>query len=427
MLFLHKLFNHNKKMYKMEDTQTTKKLFPLLRYDLNFRPFKEKEHVFIHMSDPFGYATQPIVLHNFFYNLFAEFAVEITIEEVETILMKKYNQENIITELRKIIDLLDKEHYLINDRFEKRKLDVLANYEKLECRPPICMGANYPDTKTESIEFFRGLFDSVNPMEIDGNNSAVIVPHLDFRTSKTLHQAYAKGYHSIRNTEADVYVILGTSHSLSSDYFMFTDKKYQSTYGVAENDTELFDEIKKNMGDKFTVDNLAHKVEHSIEFQVALLQHYLNKADVKILPVLCGSLMQNIKTKSNPMEDKKYMDYIKAIQTSIEKLGRKAVFITSVDLSHVGKKFGDKFDALEQKDNVLKAENIMLEKVINHNPEKFFTKIAEKDDKWKVCGVAGITATLNILPKTESKLLAHNLWYEKAVQSSVSFATIAIK
>lgn len=416
-------------------------LVPILRYDLNFKPYEENGEMFIILSDPFGYATEQVIINSYFYNLFIQFAVEITAEEVKKILDKvsldlaKDSKKEIIPfdvfkEYMNVINQLNDLYFLISDKYFKRKEEIDTAYNNLETRPPVTAGSSYPAIQNDASNFFRKIFSSTDSTNFEGNSKAIIVPHLDFNAygdieKNEVHQAYSSAYHSIKNTDADVYIVLGTSHIISTDYFMLTEKNYETVLGVAQNDDELISELKSKLKDSLTVDELAHKMEHSIEYQIILLQHYFNNPNIKVLPILCGSTAEEIASGNNPILTAKFSKFISALKGSIEKLGRKPVFIASVDFAHIGKKFGDSFDAKDKAEESTNADMLLIQDIEKGKSEDFFKQISDIKDKWRVCGISSISALLNIIDIPKGRLLKYGVWYEEPTQSSVSYASIS--
>jgi AmmeMemoRadiSam system protein B len=297
-------------------------------------------------------------------------------------------------------------------------------YLGLPERPAICAGDSYPAEKSELSESLTKLFASAPTDKFAGLSKAIVAPHLDLRLGGELDYAYAAAYHSIRKSEADVYVILGTSHLISNDYFMFTEKPYETPLGQATLDLELLHALDDELGDYMTIDDLAHKNEHSIEYQVLLLQHYF-KPDVTILPILCGSLYDELESDDVAVSSVRYNKIIDGVKTALNKLNKKAVFIASADLAHIGRKFGDDFDADTKLEELEKADLTTINSLIADSDKGFLGSLFACNDQWKVCGMAPITALAKICDYEKAELLHYNIWDQTETKSAVSFASLA--
>jgi AmmeMemoRadiSam system protein B len=96
---------------------------------------------------------------------------------------------------------------------------------------------------------------------------------------------------------------------------------------------------------KFSMDlfqsEIMHRTEHSIEFQVVML-NYLFGTDIQIVPILCADLPQyeEMSIKEIPEVQQFLETCIKYIDESKEQV----LVLSAADWAHVGKRFGDVFD-----------------------------------------------------------------------------------
>jgi len=405
-----------------------KNFVPILRYDLKFTFVEEEGETFFIMEDPYGYTTKDnCMIHSGLFELLVDFAEELTPEEVEAKLLERYPEENIFPQFMNVIEDLDDSGFMISDKYISLKTQKDAEYEALHYRPSLSEKINYPSDKKEAEIFFSDIL-SITPKEnYDGDAVAIIAPHLDFSSCHEVKEAYSAAYHSIRDTEADVYVILGTSHFVSTDYFMATEKDYQTPLGTAKIDHELLSALKSELGEDLTIDELAHKIEHCIEYQSALLLSYFKKEEMNILPILCGSINEEIVHSELPMSSEKFANFIFALKKVIEQSGKRAVFIASVDFAHIGPQFGDAFNVEVKIPELAKDEIEIIELLERCDSEAYFNKIASIKDCWRVCGNTPMYALMNIIQPAQGKLLKRSIWLNEANESAVSFATIAYK
>jgi hypothetical protein len=237
---------------------------------------------------------------------------------------------------------------------------------------------------------------------------------------------YSKGYSAIAESDYDLFVIFGTSHRAATDYFMFSEKNYLTPLGTVEIDKELLHRLKVRLGDDLTIDDFAHKFEHSVEFHAVLLKHYFRNKRFKILPILVSSPYPFIINNEMPDADERSNMILEILRDEIASLGRKAFYIASVDFAHIGRKFGDKYDA-EQKFEELQIEDKKLIDYIEQgNRQGFFSKIIADQDKWKICGNSSIYSLMQMIDAKSGKLIDYAMWDEQATKSAVSFASIAL-
>jgi AmmeMemoRadiSam system protein B len=252
-----------------------------------------------------------------------------------------------------------------------------------------------------------------------------MVPHIDFRIGEKAHRCYAAGYHAIRDTQADLFIILGTSHQGNSDYFMMTYKNFETPLGIANTDIDLIDEIKSQLSFELTIDDMAHRHEHSIEFQVVLLQHYFKNRNFKLLPILVGSFHNFISSGSTPQADERLTELIDIINKSIQANDRKVVFIASADMAHIGRKFHDNFDAEGEFPRLKEEDKLLLKYLESCDAESFFEAISAVRDKNKICGLSPAYSLLKICRPQYGKIIGYNIWNESETKSAVSFGSIA--
>lgn len=397
---------------------------PPLRNDLDLQLIEHEGNKYVLMQDTYGYAAESIAVSLDFYNLTLHFNSDSTFEEIEKILLK----QGVTGDLNPIFDLitkLDNDGFLLSRNFFELRNKIESEYINSPVRPSVCAGSVFPDDPRELKSYLDAFFNSSDKLQIQGDAKSVIVPHIDFRVGNEVHKTYAAGYHSIRNTEADLYVIFGTSHYANSDFFMLTNKDFETPLGSVQTDIELINELSKYLGDDLTVDDFAHKPEHSIELQAVLLKHYFADRDFKILPVLTGSLHEYILNGEMPEHTQRYANFLDALKKSIEYLGRKAVYISSVDFAHIGRKFGDDYDA-EPTLGMLKSEDAkLIDALLTENKNDFFAKIQNDKDKYKICGTAPIYAMMTINNPKDAKFFNYAQWNEIETKSAVSFASIA--
>ena len=183
--------------------------------------------------------------------------------------------------------------------------------------------------------------------------------------------------------------------------------------------------MQKYLGDELTIDDFAHKPEHSIELQAVLLKYYFGDRDFNILPILTGSLHEFIMNGNNPESNPRYNNFLDALKRAISDLGRKAVIISSVDFAHIGRKFGDDYDASPKLQDLKIEDKVLIDALNKTDKSAFLNKIKQDKDKYKICGTAPIYAMLHAFEPGNAKFLNYGQWEESDTNSAVSFASLA--
>ena len=135
------------------------------------------------------------------------------------------------------------------------------------------------------------------------------------------------------------------------------------------------------MKEDLTIDEEAHRYEHSTEYPAVILQ-YLFKGQTKILPILVGSFYDCMVNKTLPSEQEKINKFIRTLQKVLKNSNKKVVYLASVDFSHIGMKFGNEFDALEKLEECKKEDLESIRLIENLDVDGFFQKNAETLNKW---------------------------------------------
>ena len=148
------------------------------------------------------------------------------------------------------------------------------------------------------------------------NILALIAPHAGYVYSG---QVAAFAYSLIKGRDYKTVVVIGPSHHHGfNGCSIYPKGGYETPLGTAKVDESLALELSKASGFKFIPQ--AHKMEHSIEVQIPVIQKTLPKA--KIVPIVMG-----FQTKTT----------INTLTKALTKVlpGKKALVIASTDMSHL--------------------------------------------------------------------------------------------
>ncbi|MDQ7083011.1 MAG: AmmeMemoRadiSam system protein B [Aquificota bacterium] len=121
-------------------------------------------------------------------------------------------------------------------------------------------------------------------------------------------------------------VILGVSHYLHETPFSACPLDLKTPLGVLKSDREVIERLRSMFSYDIFRDILSYTKEHSIEFQSVFVKRLFPEAKVVPLIVSYG-------------EEDLLKDIAQKIAKAVE--DRDVLIISSVDMSHVGKKFGD--------------------------------------------------------------------------------------
>ncbi|MFN3196073.1 MAG: AmmeMemoRadiSam system protein B [Chlorobiota bacterium] len=388
-----------------------------IREDLDVSLVKEDDSQFIYISDPLLVA-EPIALPFAYYTLIQALMEDDKTEEqlVSDGIAKTLNLSD--EKLRTLLDNLRTLHILENP-VTSMALDQMNSYLNGNVRNSYCHGFSYPEDPIELTSFLKVMLDKGKSVSAT-KPKAVLAPHIDLRLEESW-EVYANSFLPLENIdEVDTVILLGTAHYASTADFMFTRKNYVTPLGTLETDQELIDKIEEKTEVHF--DDIAHFKEHSIEFHTIFLQHLLKEKNIKILPVLTGSPSKFVAEQNLPDSDEKYMETLVALKDSAELLGRKTIILSSGDFSHVGRKFGDEYDAGKFISHVQEYDQDLAKTISANDKNQFFKAISSVGDKNRICGTAPFYAAMHLLGN-EAKIrqTGYSHWYEQETESLVSF------
>jgi AmmeMemoRadiSam system protein B len=399
-------------------------LIPQLRYDLQCSSYEEDGREYVVLSDKFGYANSDIVISIEFYEILISLSISTRYCDLPEIM--GIDNEPILNIIIENIKFLDESGLLESESFRLKRAQIAHEYLSLTERPYICSESSYPENEDELNLFLENLFLSSDINTYRSAAKALVIPHIDLRLSYESHSVYSAAYHSAFDTDFDVLIILGTAHYYSSDIFMLTHKNYSTPLGNSQTDFELLKLWNEESGGILHYNEFAHKPEHSIEYQILLSQYYFKNKNYTVLPILVGSFHDFVLKKQLPETDERFTILINSLKSAIKKSGKKPLFISSVDFAHIGRKFDDDFDASPLLNQLKFEDKELIDSVVAVDKNRFFKKIIDDCDKFKICGTAPIYSMLCLDSFEKGHFLKYSQWNEIEAKSAVSFASIAM-
>lgn len=323
-----------------------------------------------------------------------------------------------------VVNLLETEGFFLSPGFYRRRDAIHREYNRLPVRPPAHAGFSYPEDPTELRTTLDRYLQEGSDRETDRTADGIFVPHIDPRVGGS---TYGPAYNAIRDSDADTFVILGVPHTMYYDRVMFSTMDFDTPIGRLRTDREFIDEFRSGLSADLTTDEVAHMNEHSIEFQTIFLQHLFGDREIRIVPVLLGPLSEYVESGKGGIEqDVGWTEIYRNFTRTAEVLGRKVCWIASVDFCHVGRKFGDLYDAADRLDEIRRHDLALVEEVEKGDPRGFLTRLIGNQNSFRVCGVSPMYALLRMIAPARGELLAYDQWDERDRCSGVSFASLAL-
>lgn len=336
-------------------------------------------------------------------------------------------------EIEKIINTLDEHGFLETPRFFELKVKSEQEFRLSLTREPALQDISYPSNVSKLKDFIEEILNSEND-SISRDDWTIfekkklisfVSPHIEIKIGRSI---YSRTYNTLRKylrETPDVFIIFGTSHLPTNNTFSLTEKSFNTPFGFVKVAREISDEIIKRLGDEVTKDEIIHKKEHSIEFQVIFLR-YIFGDKFNILPILCSA--DEIYRK-NTIDYERLKKMKEGIEEGVQKGGyKRAVFLAAADLAHKGLRFGDE-KAIDRSDSSLihTKDILTLDYVKRNNAEGFLKDVMSDMNARRICGLAPIYTTLKMIDdrKTEGKIVGWDIWIDNT-GSAVSFGSVFI-
>ena len=332
--------------------------------------------------------------------------------------------------VKEIITQMENNLFLDSPHFREERQRAVSEFKNLDVRKAAHSGISYESDALKLGNQLSGYFKAADvppkaSKATGGRLKAVIAPHIDLKRGC---RCYARSYSQLRdNAFTGTYIILGISHHEAERKYILTRKDFETPLGIVRSDTTLIDEIARHCHYDFFSDEFLHRDEHSIEFQVLFLQHLSGGPDdTMIVPILCSSYHPFIEQGKNPRDDEETADFMAAVRKAVLQSRREVCFIAAVDLSHVGRRFGQSVDISDEFLQWLESEDMkLMDAVLKRDGGQFFRIIRDKKDSLNVCGTPAIFTLLNCIEADSARLLHYDQAVDRNTDSVVTFAALS--
>lgn len=396
-------------------------VLPRLRFNLDFMPSPDPEKPGLYIRDPYGYSGATLLVPPPLVQALECFdgvqsAIDLRAELV------RITGEIQVGEIEKHLhDALDEAGFLENDRYRALKAEREASFAAEPLREASFAGSAYPE---DTLNLSNLLLQRVGKAEGSAETIAIAAPHA---SPEGAWNTYRAAYRSLPlNGDADhTFLILGTSHYGAPDRFGLTRKSFVTPFGTTCTDVKLVDELACAAPNAIRMEDYCHAVEHSIEFQVIMLQH-LYGPQVKILPVLCGPFVKSIYEGAAPETNPDVARFFDALGNIAVREGRRLSWILGVDMAHMGRRYGDPLRAKANLGEMLAIEGrdrARIEQIIAGDREAYWSLVQEGQDDLKWCGSAPFYTFLKAMPEAKGELLGYQQW-QIDPDSVVSFGAL---
>ena len=370
---------------------------------------------FVALEDPMGLATSPVLIPlQGYLQVVRRFDGRSTLDEIEAQFFGETGRRLPPGDLADFVSRLDRAMLLDGPTFAAFR----QAYAALEIRPSALSGRSYPASESALRAELGRIFahpaasgpPSVETAPDAGRLRGILCPHIDFgRGGPTYTWAYRE---LIEQSDADTFVILGVAHQPCRHRFAMTRKHFETPLGLANTDSQCVRRSGRRgwPASHLFEDELAHRTEHSIEFQVVFLPYLLGgRPDVSIVPILVGSFHDLMESGVEPIDELEVRRFVDGLRSAESASGKKVAYIGGIDLCHVGPEFGDPgpIDG-PTLDRVRAFDRSMLDHATRPDPRGWFGEAAEIGNRWRVCGLAATYTMLHAIGPARGRLLRYD-------------------
>jgi AmmeMemoRadiSam system protein B len=404
---------------------------PKLR-PLTARRIEQQGQSFVMLQDPTGVVPQPVVIPlDGYSHVVRHFNGQSTLIEIQARVLRETGQFVAMKDLDDLVRRFDEAMIIEGPAFAM----FHQQYRESGRRPPALAGRSYAATlralRAQLDQFFVGDHGAgepaVDPAPKGADFRGILSPHIDFQRGGPV---YTWSYRElVEQSHANTFVILGVAHQYCRRRFVLTCKDFETPLGVVATDRSYVDRIASLAGRDLFDDELSHRTEHSIEFQVVFLQHVLGgRRNFTIVPILVGSFHDLMERGIDPIEDSEVRRFIEALRVSEVASGKSVAYIGGIDLCHVGPEFGDPapVDASLQ-EQVRQFDGAMLDRAAAGDPQGWFRTAGAVGNRWRVCGLAATYTLLHAIGPARGRLLRYNQALDDRRTCCVSFASMAFR
>ncbi|MEO6028399.1 MAG: AmmeMemoRadiSam system protein B [Candidatus Binatia bacterium] len=377
------------------------------------------------LRDPQHYATTPLLVPYSAYYILTLLDGRRSAADVQRAFTRQYGTSLDGGELHELLTTLDTHHFLQSGGFDAHRSAIDHEFRAATLRMPAHAGASYPDEAGALRLHLDAFFDEISPPAPGLPLAGLVAPHIDLRIGG---RAYGHAYATLAAAAPAVrYVVLGTSHAGGTTRFAATRKDFATPLGTVPTDRAFLDRLGARTPQNLYADEILHRTEHAVEFQVVMLQHVLGGTrPFSIVPLLVTSFHDLIAAGTPPTADLDVAAFLAALRATLAEDDVPTVLVAGVDFAHVGAKFGDR-DGLTSE--LLAAthakDRTLLAALEAGDPSGFFTALAADGDRTRICGAAPLLVFLELLRGTPGRLLCHETNRDDGTRSAVTYASLA--
>jgi AmmeMemoRadiSam system protein B len=393
--------------------------YPQVR-SLEVIPIQAQGRTGILLRDPMRLSESTVIVPENIFFIISLMDGRHSARDIQEQYMRRYGELIYTEHVEKVAAELDQNLFLESERFAAHQRRVTDEFGRSEVVSVTPAGVgDLPEGQTLEAWLDDCLAAG---LEADGpagdEIQALIAPHIDLIRGR---RVYGSVYRRLEGAPADaLYILLGTSHQPTRGLVVPTAKDFQTPLGRIKTHAPAARRLMDLAGQDGGLDEIVHRTEHSLIFQMLFLQRLLG--EVTILPVLCGTFSPLIEAGRTPEEDPEVRTWL-GLFSEIMAEANRTILIAGADLAHIGPMFGDA-EAVDLTSALAseRADETLLDAAEAKDAARFFDLVAAEGDRRRICGLAPIWWLLALSRAGTGRKVDYQQWKDQHGQGSVSFA-----
>jgi len=397
-----------------------------LRSDLDIMPSPAPDRPGLLIRDPHLFSDATLIVPPPLIECLRLFDGNSTALDLRATLVRLLGELDVSEVENHLIETLRDAAFLEDAVYERKKAERYRSFAEAPVRLPTHAGSAYLDEPGQLKEVLdRYLTEAPGAANV-ADTIGIAAPHV---SPEGGWRSYGAAYRTLSPAlKEKTFAILGTSHYGEADRFGLTRKPFRTPYGEARTDAALASRLAREAPGAVAMEDYCHSTEHSIEFQVVFLQHVFGP-DISILPILCGSYARSIYTGGMPEHNEDVKRFLDALGAISAELGDRLFWVLGVDMAHMGRRYGDPFEATAGEglmSEVEQRDSRRIETIEQGDAEGFWGLVQERRDDLKWCGSAPFYTFMRANPRARALRLGYEQWNIDE-QSVVTFGALAFQ
>ena len=393
--------------------------------DLDFMPSPVEDRPGLLIRDPFHYSDVTLIIPPPLVPLLSMMDGEQTEDEMRRVLLDMTQDLRIGEVQDHLLEALGQAGFVEGEVFEEMRAARESAFAAEEVRLPAHAGGAYPEDGEELGAWMAhqriGAAD-----EGGGGLIGIAAPHA---SPDGGWDSYRQAYRALGPADAErVFVVLGSSHYGEPESFGLTRKRFVTPFGEARTETGLVDWLAAKAPRAVKMEDYCHAVEHSIEFQIVMLQA-LYGPQVSVLPVLCGPFAKSLYLGGAPEDDEGVKEFLDSLGELSAREGKRLCWVLGVDMAHMGKRYGDPLAMKGQEGEMLGVaarDKERIARMVAGDAGGFWDLVQPNHDDLKWCGSSPLYTFMRAVPQARGELKHYEHW-EIDDESVVTFGAVAFR